>query len=120
MRLSVRNDLNTWHIAKIRQHTHKIEPTKSAGRKDFEGGFVSSINSVSPNYFDVLSEAEETPLLVMESEFPGLQRATAKSLDPKGKTTMSLRDLEVEASKNEMRLALHFNREEAERIDGGK
>jgi len=43
MRLWVKNDLNAWHIAKIRQHTQ--DPTKSAGRSGFEGGFVSHANS---------------------------------------------------------------------------
>jgi hypothetical protein len=42
-KLWVTNDLGTWHIAKLRQHAH--DPTKSAGRSGFEGGFVPSLNS---------------------------------------------------------------------------
>ena len=42
-RLWIRNDLNTLHIAKIRQHAQ--DPAKSAGRSGFEGGFVSQVNS---------------------------------------------------------------------------
>ncbi len=42
-RLWVRNDLNAWHIAKLRQHAQ--DSTKYAGRSGFEGGFVSNINS---------------------------------------------------------------------------
>jgi hypothetical protein len=41
-RLWVKNDLNVWHIAKIRQHAQG--PMKTAGRSGFEGGFVSSVN----------------------------------------------------------------------------
>ncbi len=42
-KLWVTNDLGTWHIAKLRQHAQ--DPTKSAGRSGFEGGFVSGLNS---------------------------------------------------------------------------
>jgi len=38
----VNNDLNAWHIAKIRQHSK--DPSKTAGRSGFEGRFVSPIN----------------------------------------------------------------------------
>ena len=38
----VKNDLNAWHIAKLRQHAQ--DPTKQAGRTGFEGGFVSHLN----------------------------------------------------------------------------
>jgi hypothetical protein len=42
-RLWVTNDLNAWHIAKLRQHAQ--DPTKQTGRTGFEGGFVSRLNS---------------------------------------------------------------------------
>jgi hypothetical protein len=42
-RLWVKNDLNAWHIAKLRQHAQ--DPSKSGGRSWFEGGFVSRVNS---------------------------------------------------------------------------
>jgi len=42
-RLWVKNDLNAWHVAKLRQHAQ--DPSKSAGRSGFEGGFVSRVNS---------------------------------------------------------------------------
>jgi hypothetical protein len=39
--LWVKNDVNAWHIAKIRQHVQDL--AKTAGRSGFEGGFVSSV-----------------------------------------------------------------------------
>ncbi len=42
-RLWVKNNLSVWHIAKMRKHAQN--PTKSARRSSFEGGFVSQINS---------------------------------------------------------------------------
>jgi hypothetical protein len=42
-RLWVKNDLNAWHVTKLRQHAQ--DPAKSAGRSRFEGGFVSRVNS---------------------------------------------------------------------------
>jgi hypothetical protein len=42
-RLWVKNDLNAWHIAKLRHHAQ--DPSKSAGRSRFEGGYVSRVNS---------------------------------------------------------------------------
>jgi len=49
-----------------------------------------------------------------------MQRAMALNMDPNGKAPVSLRDLELESSKEEMQLALHFRREEAERNNRGK
>jgi hypothetical protein len=42
-RLWVENDLNAWHVAKLRHHAQ--DPAKSAGRSGFEAGFVSLVNS---------------------------------------------------------------------------
>jgi hypothetical protein len=42
-RLWVKNDLNVWHIAKMRQHAQ--DPNESVGRSGFEGGFVSKVIS---------------------------------------------------------------------------
>ena len=42
-RLWVKNDVNACHIAKLRQHAQ--DPSKSARRSGFEGGFVSKVNS---------------------------------------------------------------------------
>jgi hypothetical protein len=42
-RLWVKNDLKSWHVAKIRQHAY--DSTRIARRSRFEEGFVSSLNS---------------------------------------------------------------------------
>ena len=55
-----------------------------------------------------------------ESEFPGMQRAMAPGLNPKGKAPMSLRDQEVEASEEEIQLTLHPSRVEVVRNIRGK
>ena len=55
-----------------------------------------------------------------ESEFPGMQRAMALSLNPKGKAPVSLQEKEVEASEDEMQLALHLSSVEAERNNRGE
>ena len=39
----VKNDLNAWHIAKLRQHAQY--PSKSARRSGFERDFVSKVDS---------------------------------------------------------------------------
>ena len=41
-RLWFKNDLNVWHIAKLRQHAQ--DPSKSARKSGFEGGFLSMVN----------------------------------------------------------------------------
>ncbi len=58
---------------------------------------------LSSNYFDVLSEEQDAPpeeraLQEMEREFPGLQRAIALSMDPKGKAPMLLQEHEAMAT----------------------
>jgi hypothetical protein len=75
---------------------------------------------ISPNYFDVLLEEEDVPpertlLMETESELPGTQRAMDLILNLKGKAPMSLLDLEVEASGEELQLALHLSCLEVER-----
>jgi hypothetical protein len=61
---------------------------------------VSSPLSIplSPNYLDVLYEEEEasleeTPLMAMESEFPGMERAMALSLNPNRKAPVMQQNL---------------------------
>ncbi len=81
-------------------------------------------NPLSPNYFDVLSEEEDTPpeeIAPQETKLPGTQRAIALSIDPKGKASMPLRDQEAEASEEALQLVLHRSREEKQRRSlGGK
>ncbi len=64
----VTNDLNAWHIAKLRQHAQ--DPTKSAGRSGFEGALSTASIPLSPNYFDVLSEEEESEGEQTEKDAP--------------------------------------------------
>jgi hypothetical protein len=88
-RLWVTNDLNAWHITKLRQHAQ--DPTKSASRSGFEEGFVSRLNSSFAKLLRRLIKEEDAPpeeIMEREREFPGLHRALALSRDPKEKVSM--------------------------------
>ena len=97
-RLWVNNDLNAWHIAKLRQHAQ--DPTNYAGRLGFEGGFVSRLNSSFAELLRrLIRGGGRTPeeILERERESPGLHKALALNRDLKEKAPMSLQDQPTEA-----------------------
>ena len=117
-RLWVKNDINAWHIAKIRQHTQ--DPTKLAGRSSFEGGFVSHDNSA----FAVLlrrtvrgggrTPGEESTLRA-GAGIHGVAEGHSPQFGFKGKALMHLREQEAEEEDKALQLYFHRSRKDAQR-----